>query len=205
MKKMKLYAVKTWGSTIIELVLGHADLPCEIEYMDADNVRTDAFRKINPLTQIPTLVLASGEIMTESLAIALYLNAIGGASLVPKVDDPTYPVFLRWSVFLSASIYSTAPFADHPDWFVKDKTAQIQLRDETMARVKDRFLLLEKNTKAPYFLGDKLSLIDLYLTVMSYWEPRREWFDSHCPKLMANVTHYQTTPVFQEVYKRNAP
>ena len=198
---MKLYAVKKFGSAIVELALEESNTPCEIKFLEVADIKKSDYLKVNPLGQIPTLELDNGEIITESLAICTYIAK--DSRLIPKSTAPEYPAYLRWSTFLVSSIYSLAPYADHPDWYVSDQPAQAQLKEATMKRVQDRFLQMEQVCKAPYFLGERLTLIDLFIAVMSFWEPRREWFDKHCPKLMANTARYQATPIFKKVFARN--
>lgn len=205
MNKHKLYAVPTWGSAIVELVFQYSNLPHEVEYLKAVDVKNERYLKINPLGQIPSLILPNGEVMTGSLAICLYVDAKGGANLVPPSDSRNYARFLRWCVFLVDAIYSQAAFADHPDWFVKDKAAQSELHEATLQMVQNRFLLMENEVRAPWFLGEKMSLIDVYLCIMTFWDPGRPWFEKNCPKIMANVDRLQATPEFKAVYENNHP
>lgn len=203
MRHIKLYAVKNWGNKIAELAFELCDVGYEIEFLEADQVRSSHYQKLNPLMQIPTLLLPSGEILTESLAICLYINSLGQRKIIPDSTDASYPSFLRWSVFLVSSIYSLAPTNDHPDWFVKEELAQAELQEESMKRTKERLLLLEKEIKGPWFLGQKLSLIDLYLTVMSDWDPGRRWFQEHCPRMMELVSKIEGDHQFKKIFERN--
>ncbi len=203
MSTLKLYAVKNWGSKIVELTFELTGLSYQAEYLNPEEVKTPQYQKLNPLMQIPTLVLPSGEIMTESLAICLYVNAQGNGNLAPREGDSDYARFLRWSVFLVGSIYSLAPTADHPDWFVREKSAQDQLQEESMKRVKERLLLMEHEVKGPWFLGERLSVIDLFLAVMSDWQPGRKWFQENCPKMMKSVYQLEDRAELKDIFERN--
>jgi GST-like protein len=56
----------------------------------------------NPMQQVPVLILPSGELMTESAAILIYLADSHPASrLSPALDDPRRPAFLRWMVYVA--------------------------------------------------------------------------------------------------------
>ncbi|HXH31961.1 MAG TPA: glutathione S-transferase family protein [Bacteriovoracaceae bacterium] len=204
MEPYKLYAVRSWGSAIVELAFELSGLAYTVEYLSNEEVHTSEFRKMSPLEQIPTLLLPDGEIMTESLAICLFIDAKGRGGLVPQKGSHDYHRFLRWAVFLVSSIYSLAPTADHPEWFVSERSAQLQLQEESMRRAKDRFLLMEKEARAPWFLGDQLSVIDLFLAVMSTWDPGREWFEANCPEIMKNVGRVEEMPELDIVFKRNS-
>jgi GST-like protein len=61
----------------------------------------------NPMQQVPVLILPSGELMTESVAILIHLaDSHPAARLAPTPDDPRRPAFLRWMVYVSAQIYA---------------------------------------------------------------------------------------------------
>ena len=70
-----------WGSVIIEAQLDWYGLPYTFEPVE-DLFRTPGARtrleKVNPLAQVPTLVLPDGSIMSESAAITLLLADITG-------------------------------------------------------------------------------------------------------------------------------
>lgn len=143
--------------------------------------------------------------MTESLAICMYLDKIGHTNLIPGDDSPDLPKFLRWATFLNTNVYGIAAFADHPDWWMTEKSAQDQLFQSVTRKTEERFLMMEQECGSPHFLGDKLSLIDLFLSVMSFWEPSPNFFRTRTPKIQAIVDHYRETKVFQTVLERNPP
>ncbi|MEX5715207.1 glutathione S-transferase N-terminal domain-containing protein [Serratia ureilytica] len=63
---------------------------------------------VEPLGQVPTLVLPDDEVMTESAAIILLLHdRAPHAELAPPGGSPLLPRFLRWLLFINAEIYPT--------------------------------------------------------------------------------------------------
>ncbi len=100
----RLYGRPGWGSVIAEAQLAWYGLPFEFDEV-GDLFESGEARmrlaKVNPLAQIPTLVLPDGGVMTESAAITLHLADIMGAGiakadrLVPDAGDPSRPQFLR--------------------------------------------------------------------------------------------------------------
>jgi GST-like protein len=123
----KLYARPGWGSTLIEAQLAWYALPYLIEEVDdlfASAAARQKLAEVNPLAQIPTLVLPDGTVMTESAAITLHLADVAGSDeLVPTPGDPLRPTFLRWLVFLVANLYPTFTYADDPSRFVAGEAA----------------------------------------------------------------------------------
>src|SRR5205085_3287514 len=63
-----------------------------------------SFRAINPMGKVPTLRDASGAIVTEQVAIFLYLATFFPvAGLAPAIGDPLRGPYLRWLVFYAAA------------------------------------------------------------------------------------------------------
>ena len=121
-----LYGSRGSGAAAIEAALVLANIP--FRTIDAASWQPgsglDELARVNPLAQIPTLVLPDGSVMTESAAITLHLADVTGSSeLVPFAGDPARPQFLRWLVFTVANIYPTFTYADDPQRFVADAAA----------------------------------------------------------------------------------
>ena len=103
-----LYGRPGWGSAIVEAQLVWYGLPFTVEPVGDLLREPDSRRKlekINPLAQVPTLVLPDGTVMSESAAITLLLADITGQdSLVPGPGAPQRAAFLRWLIFIVANI-----------------------------------------------------------------------------------------------------
>src|SRR5262252_11199347 len=133
----RLFARPGWGSVLVEAQLAWYGLPYEIEDLDDLFKSTDArerLRPVNPLAQVPTLVLPDGQVLTESAAITLHLvDATQSADLVPAPGENVRPAFLRWLIFLVANIYPTFTYADDPARFVSVNAARDPFRAATDA------------------------------------------------------------------------
>ena len=111
----KLYGRAGWGSTLVEAQLAWYGLPFEFEGVDDLFKSAEArarLEKVNPLAQVPTLVMPDGAIMTESAAITLLLADITGKdSLVPPPNAKERGKFLRWLVFIVANLVVDVTYA----------------------------------------------------------------------------------------------
>jgi len=96
---MKLYGQPGWGSTLIEAQLGWYGAAFEFQKVGdlfKDREAAQALRALNPLAQVPTLVLEDGQVMTESAAITLHLaDVYGMGDLVPMPGEEERAKFLR--------------------------------------------------------------------------------------------------------------
>lgn len=205
----KLFARPGWGSVIVEAQLAWYGLDYTIEDLDDLFKSADARAKLqpfNPVAQLPTLILPDGQIMTESAAITLHLADVAGSdSLVPAPGEPERPRFLRWLVFLVANIYPTFTYADDPSRFVPGEVAQKAFRANVDEYEKRLWGMLERDAGQPWFLGDRVSAMDIYISAMTRWRPKREWFAANTPRLIANATAGDALPQLQAVWKRNFP
>ena len=168
----------------------------------------DKVAAVNPMRQIPTLILPSGEVLTESAAILIWLtDAYPEARLGPTIADPRRGQFLRWMSFIPASIYSMFWVRDVPSRLVGDDTAaQAQLRRRTAERIADCWRVMESQiTPGRFLLGDDLSVLDLYVAVASRWTPRRMRFQAEAPRMAEVVERVDTLPALQAFWAERFP
>jgi GST-like protein len=202
----RLLGCKGCGSAIVEAAFAVARLPLEYEEVDygAGSATRERLLSVNPLGQVPTLVLPDGTVMTESLAIVHYLNDLAPkAGLVPPKGDPARIAFLRWSAFLVTTVYPTFSYGDEPAKWVEDVKGAKQLRESTDRHREAQWLRLEEIAGEPCFLGPKMSALDLYVAVMTRWRPGRKWFTGHTPRLLAIAERTSATPGVADVIERN--
>lgn len=205
----KLWGRAGWGSAIVEAQLVWYGLPFTFEPVE-DLFRTPDARnrleKVNPLAQVPTLVMPDGSVMSESAAITLLLADITGQdSLVPKGDAPERAAFLRWLVFIVANIYPTFTYADDPSRFISVNSARDPFRAATDAYAQKLWRQIESEAGSPWFLGERFSTLDIYAGIMTRWRPKRGWFETETPRLFAIAHRADQVPELAPVWTRNFP
>ena len=196
-----------WGSVIAEALLELSGLPYRVEDIDTTKPATESKRltALNPLAQVPTLLLPNGAVMTESAAIALHLADRAPATwLAPPPGDSTRDAFLRWLVFIVANVYPMYTVGDFPARFVSGEAAGKELRASTDSYRDKSWRIVEANiAPSPWFLGARFSALDVYAKVMTHWRPRRDWFKENCPKLMSVALAADQEPRLAKVWQRN--
>ena len=208
MSEYVLHGAPGWGSAIVEAQLDWYGLPYRlIDCGDlfADEAARDKLRPLNPVVQVPTLVLPGGQVMTESAAITLHLADITGRDdLVPGPQAAERAPFLRWLVFLVANVYPTFTYADDPSRFVKgDEATRKAFRAEVDAYAQRLWTAVEAAAGAPWFLGARFSALDIYLGVMTNWRPRRSWFAERAPRVNAAGLAAPALPPLAATFARN--
>ena len=206
--ELTLFGAPGCGSAIVEAMFDLSAIPYRYVLADPSTAgaATERLRALNPLLQVPTLVLADGEVMTESAA--MILNAADRApraGLVPSAADASRPLFLRWLVYLVASLYPTFTYGDDPSRYVSAERARKELRTSTDLQREGMWKQVEAASGSPWFLGASLSAIDLYVWAMVRWRPRREWFVASAPRLAAIAAALDADPRMAGVKARNFP
>ena len=204
MDAYKLYGRPGWGSVLVEAQLVWYGLPFEFEPVDDLFKSPDArakLERVNPLAQVPTLVMPDGSIMSESAAITLLLADLTAKdSLVPAAQATERAKFLRWLVFLVANIYPTFTYADDPARFVSVNSARDPFRAATDAYAQKLWRQVNGQAGTPWFLGERFSALDIYIDVMSRWRPKRGWFEIETPRLFAIARRTDLRPELAAVW-----
>jgi GST-like protein len=161
----------------------------------------------NPMAQVPALVLPSGELMTESAAILIWLaDAYPTARLAPAIDSPLRPVFLRWMAFVSSAIYAHYWARDFPVRLVKEPAAQAEVKASLNARIAHGWEVMEAGiTPGRYLLRDEFSVLDIYVTVISRWTPRKALHERVAPKIGEVVRRVETDPRLASLWAERFP
>ena len=136
--------------------------------------------------------------MHESAAILIYLaDLYPQARLAPELNDPKRAQYLRWMAYVSAAIYAFAWIKDDAMRIAASKEDAPRVIDRVHDRIADCWRMMDGQI-APgrYILGDELSVLDLYVTVISRFGPwrtrssraRRRWPKSPARSMPTRVS-----------------
>jgi GST-like protein len=134
---LKIFGAVGSGSVPIEATLTLLGIPYEM--IEAVTWENEAARKlvetVNPLRQVPAVVLPTGEVLTESAAILIHLADLHPQGrMAPAPSDPRRAQYLRWMVYVSAAIYALVWIIDEPVRIVASKKQAPDVLD----RLEDR-------------------------------------------------------------------
>jgi GST-like protein len=192
------------GSVLAEAALLLAEIPYDREEVDytQPGPALDRLRALNPLCQVPTVVAPDGGVMTETAAIALHVDElVPAAGLFPAAGDPLRREALRWLMFLVSAVYATFTYSDRSERWVGE--AGPALHAAVSAHRERLWRQVEGVAGAPWFLGARFSMLDVYVTAMTRWEPGRAWFAASCPKLTAIANVLDEDPRLRALWTAN--
>lgn len=206
---LTLYGAAASGSVAVEAALTLLGIPFHVIEGETWSSE-DARRRVggqNAMRQVPTLVFPGGETMTESAAILVHLADLHPASkLSPGISSATRGQFLRWMSFVSSAIYAL-------HWIKPDVgrigAPQVS-RDDVVHAVHERIAFCWRTMDAQlapgrFLLGDDLSVLDLYVAVVSRFGPWRERFYAEAPKMAPVIRRVDAEPRLAGLWAHRFP
>ena len=168
-----LYAAKGSGSAAIEAALRIADVPFRsVEAASWEpGPGLEELKRVNPLAQVPTLVLDDGMVMSESAAILIWLGLrYPQSGLLPA--DPGQVI--RGLVYVAANCYSAIGIIDYPARFCApcDDAMSARIRTGARSRLHDYWRVFADQFGSHMNPGQPGAL-DLLAAVVSRWSGAR--------------------------------
>ncbi|MDM0040664.1 glutathione S-transferase family protein [Variovorax sp. J22G21] len=205
-----LYGAPGSGATPVHAALTLIGAECtaiDVSPWEGEHER-NKLTVVNPLQQVPALVLPSGEVMTESAAILIWLgDRYPEAQLCPAPDDPLRARYLRWMVYVPAAIYSMYWVRDEPSRLTPEAAAQATMLTRTAERIAECWHLMDAQLQGdtPWLLGDRIGMLDLYVAVVSRWTPGRARFYREAPRMAEVVRRVDAEPRLADFWAARYP
>jgi GST-like protein len=219
-----LFGFKGSGSAAIEAALEWAGLPYRMVRTAswAKGSSLDKLAAINPLKQIPTLVLPDGTVLSESAAILIHLGlTCPKAGLLPG-EPSARARCLRALVYIAANCYSAVSVTDFSQrWTAStDESAQQAVRQAARAQLHHHWGVfadvfapgVEQASSAAAFLSglrtdgsDQPGAVDLLAAVVSKWSGTRAYLKAHRPGFLALLERIEAHPRVAPVFARHWP
>lgn len=192
----KLYQHAGSGGFAVEAALALAGQA--YENVDVDTKKgeqfSDAFRKINPWTQVPALTLPDGTLMTESAAMVAHIAAtFPKPGLSPAPGTSGYARLMRWLVFMTINIYECDLRYYYSDRYTTDEAGRSGVKTSAVDHMQRGLQTMEDllTSDGPYVLGTEFSVADPYLAMVHIWYPG----DTRYPAIEALHDQVKAHPV----------
>lgn len=193
---MKLYYTPGACSLAPHIALREAGLPTELAKVDLKAKKLEDgsdYKAVNPKGYVPALKLDDGSLMTEAAALLQYVaDKAPAGRLRPERDTPAYYTYLEWLTFVSSEMHKGLGTLFTPD-------LPAATREATLAKLGDRFKLLDKHLAGRSFLnGDDFTAADAYLFTVTGWAPMVKVDLSAYPNLVAYRKRIAERPAVKE-------
>jgi GST-like protein len=204
-----LYGSRGSGSSSVEMALEVASLPYRIvraSEWESDSAQ-DELRKVNPLGQIPTLVLPDGGVMTESAAILLHLGLeVAQPGKLLPADAAARAQAIRGLVYIPANCYSRITVVDYPQRFTtaKDEKALEAIRLGTRKDLHRNWEVFADTFAArPFLSGNAPGALDFLAAVVSRWAGTRAHLREHRPEFFDLLARVEAHESVAKVFRRH--
>ena len=207
-----LYGKQGSGSAAIEAALAIARQPFRF-VETASWAQNDAYAEllaVNPLGQVPTLVLDDRSALSESAAILIHLaTAHPDSTLLPRALSNRAQC-VRGLVFIAANCYAAISIIDYPArWCADaddDEPVQQRIRAGTRARLHRHWETFADLFPArPYLSGEALGALDLLAAVVSKWSGARQHVQRERPAFHDTLLRIESHPDVAPVLARHWP
>ena len=196
-----LFGIKGSGSAAVECALELAGQAYRLVAAASWESGSDIaqLERVNPLRQIPTLVLEDGTVLTESAAILIHLGLAYPQSGLLPAEASARAVAMRGLVYIAANCYSAISILDYPERWLAEASdaAKANLQAGTRQRLYHHWDVF----------GDTFALspaqpggLELLAAVVSRWSGARKHLQQSRPAFAAALAavdaHLRVKPVF---------
>ena len=200
-----LYGFKGSGSASVEMALRLLGVDYRIVNAASwePGPGLDELRQVNPLAQIPTLVLPSGSVMTESAAILVHLGMHSQPGVLLPADDARRAQAVRGLVYIAANCYSCITVIDYPARFTTatDKDSLDRIRAGTRGRLHKHWDIFADTFSAePFMNGEAPGALDFFAAVVSKWSGTRPHLKDQRPDFSRLLERIEAHPSVADVF-----
>jgi glutathione S-transferase len=161
------YFYSTESSSVPGLIaLEEAGIACElIEVSKSRKINVDVLETFNPMSQVGTLVLDDGSVLTQNIAILTYLADLAPSSgLLPPSGDRTRYGVLSWLAYSVSDLQKALGMGFRR----KELTSSEEAQAEVLAfftKMLERFLMRVERAAGDlrYVTGDTFTIADCHL------------------------------------------
>jgi GST-like protein len=205
-----LYGAQGSGAAAIEAALTLAQMP--YRHVEAatwlPGAGLDELKRVNPLGQIPTLVLDDGTVLTESAAILIHLGlTVPEAGLLPAAPSQR-ALALRGLVYIAANCYAAIGVIDYPERWCSDcdESTGARIRAATRARLHELWAAFADTfAPRPFLGGERIGVLDLLAAVVSRWSGARAYLAQARPALLRSLVAVDIDPRLAPIFERHWP
>ncbi len=207
-----LYGKKGSGSATTQAALEIIGAPYRIVETASwePNAAFADLLRVNPLGQIPTLVLPDGSALSESAAILIHLGMAHPESGLLPDDAAARAQAVRGMVFIAANCYAAISVIDFPErWCAgadDDAAVKERIRTGTRARLHRHWeMFADLFPGRPFLAGERLSALDVHAAVVSRWSGARAHIEAQRPEFHGTLSRIEAHPKVAAVFAQHWP
>ncbi|MGH6931679.1 MAG: glutathione S-transferase family protein [Dongiaceae bacterium] len=198
-----LYSHDGSGGFAAEAALVKADAAYRTVVVDTEKGEQNQpdFAALNPMRQVPALVLPDGTLITESAAIVVHLaGAFPDKGLAPPAGSAGHGRFLRWMFFMAANLYEGDLRYYYPDRYTTDQPGIAGVKAAGAAHMRKSLAVIDQAlADGPFLCGANPNMADCYLAMLTAWSPE----PIAAPRLLAVRAAVAADPAIGPLWRRH--
>ena len=205
-----LYGTQGSGSAAIEAALAIAGV--EARLVDAaswqESPELDELRRVNPLAQIPTLVLDDGSVLSESAAILIDLGLTHPQSGLLASESGARAQQIRGLVYIAANCYAAIGILDYPDRWYPDPDDAVRKAMQMRGRARMHELwqtFADEFPATPWLSGERIGALDVLAATVSMWAGARQALAATRAQFAELLARIEADPRVAAVWARHWP
>ena len=173
---------------------------------DSDEQHSEEFLSVNPMGQIPALLLPDGTLMTETGAILVEIvDRHPEAQLAPGPGTAGRAMFLRWVFFLASNVYPAVLRIYYSERYSSDPNGAEGVRSAAVADLDRQFAILEAALEpGPYLLGETFSAVDIFFWMLIQWHPEPKRLAENAPRVMRLSEAVHARPAIARIWPEHS-
>ncbi|MDR2212838.1 MAG: glutathione transferase GstA [Pseudomonadales bacterium] len=196
---MKLYYFPGACSTASMISLIEAGQKFDLAEVDRNTKQASDgkdFNQVNPKGYVPALVLDSGEMLSENVAILAYIAGLDqSGKLGPAPGSEGCYHLLEWLAYINSEIHKNFSPLFRP---TTDDATRAVFKENLAKRLS---YIEQKLGNNPYLMGQNFTVADAYLYVTLSWRDHVGVDISAFPKLLAFYERVRARPSVAEAYR----
>lgn len=169
----RLYSARNTCSLAVHICLEEAGCNYDVVPLDfsRNEQRHPDHLARNPLGRVPVLETSDGNCLTETPAILAYLCQVHGASVIGGIYTPIeFARMQAFNSFLASTVHVAHAHGPRAYRWADDESAWASMRMKVAENMLSLFQLIETRlAPGPWLFGDRYSVCDPYLFVISGW------------------------------------
>ena len=165
--------------------------------------RSEAYLKINAKGRVPALATEKG-VLTETPAILAYIAAIAPAAALAPLDDPfEFARLQAFNSYICSTVHVNHAHGRRGARWADDPAAHEAMKAKVPETMAESFALIEDGMFAgPWVMGERYSVADPYLFVMTGWLPSDDVDPARFPRVADHYARMLERPAVQRALAR---
>lgn len=200
---MKLYIMPGACSMVPHVALEWAKADYELEILDHGSVKSEEYLRINPQGSVPAIV-DGDTVVTQNIAVQTYIDAkYPDANIFGSDSSPAKRAeIMHWLAFINSDVHKGFEPLFGPDGFVKDKTAQDELKENAKKKIVDLLQYPNEQLGTHDYLTGTKTTADIYLYVILTWAKKMQLDLSAYENFNAFISRIESDAGLTEVIRQ---